>query len=675
MSRHGSVCSLIALGAMLALAGCGSGSSDSVPQLPDNQLPPPVQSGGESISISGQVTDMPIANAIVTVTVDGQSFTANAPTDAQGNYTVEISSADPDAIVLMEAVDPGTGVHFTAVLDDYAGFEDKADENGNVSDIDVTNVTTAHFVLATNASDDGSIDNAAELEEMADRVDPGAVLQLAAAIKLVVENIQGVVLPPGLSNTQELAEAIIDGTTSFLDDVAAAAPGALEEAVDLVINDGNATLAWNADTAPGVYVHQEGLAVYTLFADGTGKAKSFESAGVAEFQWAVTEDGKLLVSHYVAEDGQDLVTILSRHRNMLTVVVEEQTAAGELVAQEPTNIAYFPFADGFTNSNAPGTYSTIGEPGHVKVLLPDHTGYDLDLVTGEQSGEFYWEVDSSGTMHLANPAGILMFTARVLGGAEDGGMHLLVTEHGAEGGLLDLNVITVRRADESASTPTSVADLDLLLAGNTYAWYDDSQMSLFRFRADGVLRVISQFADSTGQVELENRLGEWTMADASTIRTWFADRPGHEDASVVSGLGADQMVVQTPEDVAAGTTKTALRILPIEVADVAGAFYFTDVAGAIQGDYVIMDADFSGQLWENGAPSTSFEWSIDEHGALVITLDSEQSFHHETLTLHMLAGSNIDSNMSFIAVRRLNGQLHLDEEGNALRIVYIWREG
>ncbi|NND59377.1 MAG: carboxypeptidase regulatory-like domain-containing protein, partial [Gammaproteobacteria bacterium] len=202
MQRLGTVCSLLALGAMMSLTGCGSSGSDTGGESPGSQVPPPpVASGGDTISISGKVTDMPIANATVTVTVGGQTFTADAPTDAEGNYTVEISSDDPNAIVVLEATD-STGVHFTAVLDDFGGFEAKADSDGNVADTDITNVTTAHYLLATNASDDGSIDDADELDEVAGRIDPAAVLQLSAAIKLVVENIEGVALPDGVDNTQ-----------------------------------------------------------------------------------------------------------------------------------------------------------------------------------------------------------------------------------------------------------------------------------------------------------------------------------------------------------------------------------------------------------------------------------------------------------------------------------------
>ncbi|MBT8132396.1 MAG: Ig-like domain-containing protein, partial [Gammaproteobacteria bacterium] len=507
MQSKYSFCSLMVLGTLLGLVGCGSGGGDTAGVTQPVVQTPDSPDTSESITVSGYVTDMPIPNATVMLTVDGQTFQAPLATDVNGYYEVEISSANQDALVLMEAFDPNGAARFTALLDNFAGFEAQADAQGRVVDKDITNVTTAQFILASRAASDGSIDNIDELSDTSALVDSTAMLELSAAIKLVVENIDGVVLPAEYADTQEMAEAIVDGSSTFLADVETTAPGALDEAVDLVINDGNATIDWEQDRVPGVYLHREGSSVFSFFADGTGLASSYDSDEVDGFQWTVDNNGKLLVVYLNDSSEHDVVTLLSHTGNVLSVMVEEMGPGDEIIDGEPNTVLHFPFADGFSNDNVAGSYTTMGEPGHLKVMLEDHTGYDLDLVTGVISDELFWEVDAAGTLHLTSVSGEALSQARVLGGAEDGGLHLLVTEVDAAGLVDFMNIITVRKIDVIATTPDDVDAPDLTLAGNDYAFIDGEQIDVFEFRADGVVRQVAQHTQPNG-VELVDRNGD-----------------------------------------------------------------------------------------------------------------------------------------------------------------------
>lgn len=674
MKRHTSLCSLIAMAAMLGLAGCGGSGSDTTQDAATDPAPVSnAEPSGEAVTITGQVTDAPIANARVVVTVDGNSFEAPATTDALGNFEVTVRSANPDALVLMEAFDPATGIHFTALLDDFGGFSADAGADGTVRDKDITNVTTAHYVLARDATDDGVIDDRDELDEMAERVDTAAVLELSAAIKLVVENLDGVTLPPEFDNTQSLAEAIIDGSSRFLDDVSLLAPDALNDAIDRVVNDGHATLHWNAERVPGVYLHRDGFSLHAMFSDRTGIAASLERDTAIGFQWSVDENGKLLVVYDSDSDGHALVTLLSRHRNVLSVMVEELGRAGEIDRAQPGTARYFPFADrGFTNDSAAGTYSTMGEPGHVKVLLAEHTGYDLDLESGEQSDPFIWEVDSHGVLHLMNMAGVLTNKARVLGGASDGGMHLLVSEFADDGALRHLDVITVRRSDRIATSPGEVSDANIRLAGSAYAFIDNDEVSIFRFRADGALRQVSQQPGADG-ADLIDRGGEWEMIDDQTMRTRFSDRDEAEDVRLLDGIGADRMLVQTAADLVSGTERVVTRIRSMDLESAIGAFYILDSSGSIGDEVVILHDDFTGEHYQ-GSVAERFEWTLNENGSLVVTLPDDGHFDNETLTLHLLAGGT-HSEFSMVVVRRVNGRLAADEDDDAITLLRMWREG
>jgi hypothetical protein len=64
-----------------------------------------------------------------------------------------------------------------------------------VAGLSITNVTTAHYVLALRCDLGRDFDDLDEVESVAPSVDSGELLELAAAIKTVVENRDGVALP------------------------------------------------------------------------------------------------------------------------------------------------------------------------------------------------------------------------------------------------------------------------------------------------------------------------------------------------------------------------------------------------------------------------------------------------------------------------------------------------
>lgn len=114
--RIGAVCTIL-LAAQLA--ACGGGDSDSsspstpppvnnnpptnppttppidTPTTPPSDPPTDPAPATSKVTLSGTVTDAPIANAIVTATVGDQTFTATA--DANGNYSLPIEIDETDA--------------------------------------------------------------------------------------------------------------------------------------------------------------------------------------------------------------------------------------------------------------------------------------------------------------------------------------------------------------------------------------------------------------------------------------------------------------------------------------------------------------------------------------------------------------------------------------------------
>lgn len=635
-------------GLSLALAACkGSSSPDPVPvNDPPVSNPPPVSA--EKVTLTGHVTDMPIPNATVIVTVNGQTFQAPLPTDANGAYEVEIESTDADALVTLEAFDPNGAVRFSAIADTFGAIDAAADGQDRVAGVNVTNVTTAQVVLAERLTDDGSIDSAEELVDAVSRVATEDLLELSAAIKLVVENIDGVVLPPDAEDTLDLAEAIVEGATTFLADVAATAPGALETAVDLVLTDGNATLPFSTETVPGVYVSQDNLQLFAILPAGYGFTVSYERDLVTMFDWQVDENGVLTLWYAGDQPHSESVTLLDRNADVVNVVVREAGSAGE---GNPATAWYRPFADGFTDASIPGTYSTIGESGHLTVFEADGTGYDMDLLSGIQDSPFAWSVDADGVVSLTDDASGEITYARRLAGSTDERLKLLVWEFDAAGTLDHVAVIDVLRNDGAVSASVSDAT-ELLLAGNTYAVTESDEIGLFTFAADGRFLQLNQYID--GQtVELRDDEGEWTIDANGGITLTWPDRAETDTATVVQGLGEDFMVVQTEADSSAMLQVT--RVVPVaEAALMIGSFTITDeAAGAADGTVRFLD-DFTGVHIGNDGVGEDFEWGLTSDGRIVV--ETASGFDNETITLHLLAGSGGDL-LRFVAVHRDNGAL------------------
>ncbi|NNF16849.1 MAG: hypothetical protein HKN70_08870 [Gammaproteobacteria bacterium] len=658
-------------GIALALSGC-SGSGSSATSTPD-VVQQPVPPATPTAVISGFVTDMPIPNATVIVTVNGQSFQAPLPTAADGSYQVEIQSDDPDALVTAEAFDPNGPVRFTAVIDTFSAIEDAAGDS-MATDINITNVTTAQQILATRLTTDGSIDSKDELVDAAARVDTDDLLDLSAAIKVVVESIGGVTLPVDVTDTLALAHAIVDNTTTFLDDVAVTAPGALDTAVDLVLTDGNATLPFTNDTVPGVYVSQDNFSLFAMLPAGYGFNASHDRQGVAMYDWQVNSDGVLNLYFMGSEQRVESVTLLDRTRDVVNVVVRESDSSGQ---GNPATAWYRGFADGFTPNSVPGSYTTVNEPGHLTVFTGDGTGYDLDLVTGVQSDGFTWTVDTDGVLTITdNDDGGMSFVRRLDGSTSDH-LKLLIWEMGADGTVDHVAVIDAMRSDDTMTSGVTGSDTALLLAGKTYAMTESGEIALFSFGADGVFNQISQVENQSGEAwTVGEARGAWSFDAAGSLTTSFPGEEASEGVSILQGAGEDFMVVQTDADDSSSVLQVT-RVVRAEAALLTGSFSLVNDRDGQSDGTVRMAADFTGTHVSQYGVSTDFTWGISSAGNLVVEIAGDSSFDTLRMTFHLLAGSGGDV-LRFVMVNRVNDVLHshdtsTGQDPDALSVVTFMR--
>ena len=265
--------------------------------------------GGYSATLSGLVTDEPIPYASVSVTVNGNTFTTTA--DENGAYSLTILTTTLETLVKIEssAFDAQTGdeINFVNLL---GSFEKVLEDDSH----NVTNVTTASYVLTLAANGFQEPTNITELQQAETAVDASQLIELAAVIKLIVDdaNYQ---LPDGYTSiiefvsSQSAVESFIENTPEV--DLIAAQNAILADS-DLVAGFDESDIPsfyYAIDTTEPGYLSRSGSAL-KFNATGTGSKLSFTSwngqAINAGYSWHVA-NGRIETT-YTTPIEQELLT-------------------------------------------------------------------------------------------------------------------------------------------------------------------------------------------------------------------------------------------------------------------------------------------------------------------------------------------------------------------------------
>lgn len=180
----------------------GASASESISVLVKRKV--------SSVTITGIVTDKPIANAIVDISAaqTSEQVTANA----EGGYSVTlvVDESEVDALVKISAKGVGEqqNVSFVSQLNSVAKLVDQAGDDGVLSKeenfaVNVTNVTTAEYALLTRNNTSFTSDE--ELSAALLNVDANEKIELATLIKVVVDN-DDIELPEGVESTLDLID-------------------------------------------------------------------------------------------------------------------------------------------------------------------------------------------------------------------------------------------------------------------------------------------------------------------------------------------------------------------------------------------------------------------------------------------------------------------------------------
>lgn len=288
------LCSLILASQLTACGGGGGngGSSTPTPTPPGNNNTPPPPApppppATMSLTLRGKVTDAPIANAEVTATVGGQTF--NATADANGEYSlpIEIPEADSGNFITLTARGVGSQsfVEFTSLAGSFESLAAQAGDDDVLSSAEnfstqITNVSTAHAVYLREANGGEAITTDAALQTLVSQVNAQDVLNLAAAIKLAVDDPVNNPLPEGATSILALASDV-DARGDFVDEAYARDPQAFAAAQTAIAEDTDLTQPVDSSVID-TYLANEGFTTALLSSDAaftfnyTGRVVHFD---------------------------------------------------------------------------------------------------------------------------------------------------------------------------------------------------------------------------------------------------------------------------------------------------------------------------------------------------------------------------------------------------------------
>ncbi len=292
--------------------------------------------GGYTTTLTGLITDEPIPYASVSVTIGGQTYTTTA--DVNGAYSLDIVSANLQELLVIEssAINEATGdeINFVNMVGSFSRVLSDPDP------VNVTNVTTASYALVVEANGGAAPTTAEELATAETAVDATELFELAAVIKLIVDN-PDYSLPDGYDSVLDLVsdEAAVDAY------IAATPAEDLNAAVEDILSDSDLVAGFDAEDIPSLYyaiavttpgyIARSGSALEFDSVNGSGSALSFNAPSGQPlnqaFNWQLN-NGRIEVI-YSAPD-----------------TIEELVAEIEYVTDDPQEIAAF-YAGGGVDDN------------------------------------------------------------------------------------------------------------------------------------------------------------------------------------------------------------------------------------------------------------------------------------------------------------------------------------
>jgi hypothetical protein len=207
----------------------------------------PINCGSYQVTLSGLITDEPIPFATVSVTLDGVTYTTTA--DETGAYSLDILTKDINQLLKIESQATHSETGNTINFVNLVGTFSRVLEGEEIQN--VTNVTTASYVLAVAANGGNEPTTTEELSAAETAVDATELFELAAVIKLIVDYPE-FDLPQDFDNILAFVSDQV-AVNNFISQAEANFPGSLAAAKAAILNDSNLVAGFKAEQIPESY--------------------------------------------------------------------------------------------------------------------------------------------------------------------------------------------------------------------------------------------------------------------------------------------------------------------------------------------------------------------------------------------------------------------------------------
>jgi hypothetical protein len=311
-----------------------------------------VGQGGVSLRLAGRVVDEPIPNATVTVSIGGFDFVTHA--NANGNYVLDIAALRGDAFVTLSATGTapsGAPVRFYSAVGEIVRLAGAAGGDGvltrdEFNQVNVTNLSTAQYVLLAEANGGEPVDTDQELLPLTQAINIDELLKLAAVIKLVVDD--GVPLPAGVTDPL----ALVSDASALAQFEASLAPEQLDFAIDAVSQDQNLVPAYRGSAPPSDYalvfagapgtiragISHPGLLSLSGSSGGSATLLDINVENDDRWNWTLA-DGDIVLDKVVPET-QTYFEVLASCTQLLVQITETTTRVRLHRLQEGAGVDY-----------------------------------------------------------------------------------------------------------------------------------------------------------------------------------------------------------------------------------------------------------------------------------------------------------------------------------------------
>ena len=288
----------------LSLAGCGGGGGSAAATPTPTPPPTPTPQPKTKVVLQGRIVDDPIPNAVIVASSGTTTF--NTVADAQGNYSLPVelltSEAATPVVITATGVGAQANVKLVSLAGSLATLATDAGADGVLTAAEnirsnVTHVSTAEAALVMQITAGATPTTQAQLDGLRKQVDPVELLEVAAAIKLIVDSPQ-YDLPSGVSDTLAFAQNA-QVRDSYVAEVKAKAPQDLEGAKRDTANSADVAMGLKASDIPATLLTavidndarvsvNEVITVLDYTFDPSGTGTIFDGAGRSTMKWRIS---------------------------------------------------------------------------------------------------------------------------------------------------------------------------------------------------------------------------------------------------------------------------------------------------------------------------------------------------------------------------------------------------